>query len=383
MKKFTLVVFIFLIVANGCKKDQSTMPKPNSNLSFSGSANSINPFAYQVSTLAGGQNRGLVDGIGITSKFNSPQGIAAYDGYLYVADFANEAIRKIKISDRTVVTIAGNGTIGSSNGSLQNATFYGPDDIAMGPDGYLYITDSGNFRIRKVSRVGLTTTYAGSVKGYQDGPISSALFGMVSAIAIGKDGAKYVYDASINRIRKISKAGMVSTYAGDSGQSLRNGPALSAEFNYITGMSVAADGTLYVADAGNNCIRKVSTDGQVTTVTGGYALGYKDGPALTAEFDYPTDVQVTVNGTLFIVDSGNCRIRMMTPQGVVSTLAGAYNYQNATPPADGPGATAIFRIPLNVAYFEKALYITEYADVGPFQNSTNADIRKVALPVNY
>jgi DNA-binding beta-propeller fold protein YncE len=145
-------------------------------------------------------------------------------------------------------------------------------------------------------------------------------------------------------------------------------------------MAVAADGTLYVADAGNNSIRKISTNGMVTTIAGS-TLGYQDGPGLDAKFQFPTGIIVTTNGTLFIIDSGNCRVRMMSPQGIVSTIAGAFNLQGESAPVDGPGTTAIFRNPIHIAYFEKALYITEGAQFGA--GETNSDIRKVTLPNNY
>jgi sugar lactone lactonase YvrE len=378
MKKSTICLVIVLTLTQACKKDMNPAEPDYKNLPVSSLSIPLNSiFIYQVSTFAGGKFLNFHDGHGTMAQFNFPKGITAYDGYLYVADQGNNAIRKIKISDKLVQSLGADQPSADRSGAPASIDFLSPTDIAMGPDNFLYVTDAGNYRIRKVNRVGQVTTYAGGDNGYVDGPISAAKFGIMTAITIQKNGTIYVYDYSVSRIRKITKAGIVSTYAG-SAQGNADGPALSAEFSDIEGMAVAADGTLYVADAANNSIRKISTTGMVTTIAGS-TFGYQDGPASDAKFQFPTGITVTTNGTLFIIDSGNCRARMIDPQGIVSTIAGAFNLEGESAPVDGPGTTAIFRTPFHVAYFEKALYITEGARFG----DTNSDIRKVTLPNNY
>ncbi len=279
---------------------------------------------YTVTTYAGiGQD---IDGVGSAARFLYPWGVAADSaGNLFVADYLNHKIRKISPAG-VVTTFAGTGNSGFQNGPAETATFNYPAGVAVDGEGNVYVSDERNNVIRKISVAGMVSTYAGTGEpGYLDGPAESAQFGGPGDLEF--DSAGNLYIISAGRIRKISASGEVTTLAGSATSGYADGPGVSAEFYGPNGLTVAADGTVYVADTINNLIRRISPEGVVTTVAGVYSIygggGWDDGPVATASFHSPEDVAVDAAGNLYVADNFNNLIRLITPDGVVSTLAGA------------------------------------------------------------
>ncbi|HEV7857044.1 MAG TPA: NHL repeat-containing protein [Pyrinomonadaceae bacterium] len=221
-----------------------------------------------------------------------------------------------------VETLAGDGSPGSLDGSPVGSRFADPFSVVMDRDGALYVADGGqNNRIRKIAPDGMVSTLAGGPEGFADGQGSAAAFNTPSAIAIDASGNLYVADTGNNSIRKVTPQGVVSTIAGDGNAGDRDGPGRDAQFNGPIGVAVDADGSIYVADTYNDRIRKIAKDGVVSTLAGGAGPGYQDGPALNALFDTPCAVALTPEHELLIADTGNDRLRKLTRAGQIITLA--------------------------------------------------------------
>ncbi|MCB2408790.1 NHL repeat-containing protein [Hymenobacter lucidus] len=307
---------------------------------------------YTVSTLVGtNAGTGYVDGTGSAVRFASPQGLAAdAQGNVYVADSDNHRIRRVSAAG-VVSTLAGSGATGSQNGGrnggytdgpVAQAMFSQPHDVALDAQGTLYVADMGNYLVRKISPAGIVSTLAGStLRGYLDGPAATAQFDMITAVAPDAQGNVYVADGGNYCIRKISPAGVVTTLAGTNQAGYADGTGSAARFQYISGLTIDAQGTLYVADLQNHRIRKVTPAGVVTTVAGSGTPGYADGVGTTAKFAAPTDVAVDAQGALFVTDRDNNCIRRISPAGEVTTIAGTR--ENGF--ANGPGSTAQFILP--------------------------------------
>src|SRR5215204_6295690 len=175
-----------------------------------------------------------------------------------------------------VTTVAGDGSPLVRDG--KQASFSDPYGVAVAADGTIYVADAGESnRIRKISPDGNVTTLAGGSEGFADGAGTSASFNTPSALALGPDGNLYVADTGNNRIRKITGDGKVSTVAGDGTAGYVDGPVATAQFNGPIGLTVSGDGDIYVADTYNDVIRMITTEGQVTTIAGGGTPGYADG----------------------------------------------------------------------------------------------------------
>jgi trimeric autotransporter adhesin len=246
-------------------------------------------------------------------------------GNLYIADSTTNTVRKV--SNGVITTVAGNLTQGFSgdNGPATSAQLYGPAGIAVDSSGNLYIAESGNERIRKVSN-GVITTVAGNGTysyGCNNGPAASAEFYGPTGIAVDPSGSLFIVDRGNNCIRKLS-GGAIATVAGNgnSGFSGDGGPAASAELNQPYAIAVDPSGNLYIADLENNRVRMVSK-GVITTVAGNGAVGFSGdgGPAVSALLHGPFGVAVDAAGNLFITDHLNDRIRKVS-NGVIATVAG-------------------------------------------------------------
>jgi sugar lactone lactonase YvrE len=211
-----------------------------------------------------------------------------------------------------VTTIAGDGS---------PLVLSDPFGVAVAADGTIYVADAGESNcIRKISPDGNVTTLAGNSEGFADGVGASASFNTPSALALGHDGSLYVADTGNNRIRKITPDGRVSTIAGDGTAGYRDGPAAQAQFNAPIGLAISPGGDIYVADTYNDVIRMIATDGQVTTIAGGGTPGYADGVQKAALFDTPSGIIVVENNSLIVADTGNRRLRQISPEGNVTTL---------------------------------------------------------------
>jgi sugar lactone lactonase YvrE len=325
-----------------------------------------------VSTFAGlAGNGGSADGTGNGARFNFPYGVAVDGaGNAYVADSGNDAIRKITPS-RVVTTLAGlAGSFGSADGTGNIARFGFPVSVAADNAGNVYVADSSNHTIRKITPSRIVSTLAGLAgsAGSANGSGSAARFNNPSGVAVDSGGNVYVGDRGNNTIRKITSAGVVSTLAGlagSSGSTDANGSA--ARFTEPQGVAVDNAGNVYVTDTDNHTIRKITPVGAVTTLAGlAGSSGSADGTGSGARFAFPQDVAVDSSGNVYVADSSNNAIRTITPAGAVSTLAGVAGTFGS---ADGIANDARFDGPSGVAVDNKGnVYVAEYF---------NSTIRKV------
>jgi len=299
-----------------------------------------------ISLAAGNGTNGFSgDGGPATSaQLNSPTGLAVdAAGNLFIADTNNNCIRKVTPAG-TINTVAGNGTQGFSGdgGSATSAQLWNPSGVAVDTAGNLFIADTNNNRVRKVAPGGVISTVAGNgIPGFSGdgGPATSAQLSDPSGVAVDSAGNLFIADLVNNRIRMVTTGGVISTVAGNGsfGFSGDGGPAIDAQFNYPSGVAVDTAGNLYIADRGNSRVRKV-TGGVISTVAGNGNFGFSGdgGPATSAQLNSPAGVAVDTAGNLFIADLFNNRIRKVTTGGVISTMAG-----NGSFGFSGDGGSAI------------------------------------------
>lgn len=273
-------------------------------------------FHWSVGTLAG-TTQGYEDGL--AAKFNAPSGIAADSlGNTYITDFGNHLIRKTTPTG-AVSTVAGSAP-GIQDGVGTSAKFYYPNGSAVDKLGNIYVSEEGTARIRKITPAGEVSTFAGNVIGNADGIGMSAQFMNPSGIAIDKQNNLYVADQFNHRIRKITPAGIVTTLAGST-QGYADGSGSGAQFYRPVGVVADAQGNIFVADLFNHKIRKITPSGGVSTIAGS-THGFADGNGTAAKFAFPSGLALDKEGNLYVADSDNHRIRKITPTGMVSTFAG-------------------------------------------------------------
>nr|WP_179673332.1 gluconolaconase [Duganella sp. 1224] len=223
-----------------------------------------------------------------------------------------------------VTTMAGDGLPGSANGSGKRTRFADPFGVVLDPQGNLYVADGGdNNSIRKIDLNGVSTTLAGGTEGYAEGAPTAAAFNTPSGLAIDAAGNLYVADTGNNAIRKIKPDGTVSTLAGDGLAGDKDGKGAGAQFNGPVGVAVDAAGVVYVSDTYNDRIRRIAPDGSVTTIAGGRRGGMADGAGAQALFNTPTGIALGASGELYIADTANHAIRKLGKDGTVSTIAAA------------------------------------------------------------
>ncbi len=322
---------------------------------------------YGVYTLAGvAGSAGSTDGTGSAGMFANPSDVAVdAAGDLYIADTGNNTLRKVTLQALpenlpgipnfnpvgVVTTIAGQaGVSGSSDGSATAATFNHPAGVAVDGVGIVYVADTDNNEIRMVTAAGVVSTLAGQAghTGSADGSGSSASFNGPSGIVADSQGNLYVADTLNHTIRKVTSAGAVTTIAGTAGASgFVDGTGSSAKFHGPQGLALDGSGDLFVADTNNNAIRKIVTaTGVVTTVAGQSGIaGSIDGAVSQAQFHYPSGITVDTAGNLYIADTDNHTLREIAPAGTVSTLAGLAGSSGS---ADGVGTAARFNFPTGV-----------------------------------
>lgn len=245
------------------------------------------------------------------------------------------------IAGAQVSTYAGSGFSGRLDGPALTATFDHPNGMAFDKAGNMYVGDWSNNVIRKITPSGIVSTYAGTgMPGYTDGPASSAQFFEPWGIAIDTFDNIYVGDAKNHCIRKISSGGMVSTLAGSGVAGFLNGTGTAARFNYPSAIGIDDSGNVYVGDGNNHAIRKITPAGTVSTVAGTGFSGNADGPVASAQFNVPNCMAVSPTGDIYVCDVWNSSVRKISG-GVVSTLAGGAGLGFA----DGKGAAAKFYNP--------------------------------------
>lgn len=232
---------------------------------------------------------------------------------IFIADSYHNSIYKLIPGTDAVLLAGGNYEPGSTNGTGSLAGFNHPCGIAVDNSGILYVADRDNNMIRKVTPEGVASTFAGSTSsGWTDGLSSEARFNWPSAVAIDANGNLYVADRKNNMIRKIFPDGEVVTFAGNINPGLVDGKGTSASFNSPTGIAVDHAGYVYVADFGNNAIRKISPEGDVKTIAGHNIPGSLDDYSTEASFNGPHGISVDKFGNLFVADRYNNKIRKIT-----------------------------------------------------------------------
>ena len=357
---------------------------PNGSTTTTGFQYSTDPSipTNVVTTYAGGNGYGSTDGAAASAKFDEPLGVAIdASGNIFVADTFNHTIRKIT-SAGVVSTIAGTpGVAGSADGVGASALFRDPQGIAVDGAGNLYVADSLNNTIRfitfvnGVANVSTLAGQAGPGLGFADGHGTAAKFAYPIDVAVDPAGNVYVADAGNSAIRKISVLGDVTTVVGVSGQQTNtDGDFATARFINPYGVAFDGSGNLYVADAGSNTIRKITfataTTGVVTTLAGSPGQhGNTDGTGSAARFYTPQGIDVDASGNIYVGDFNNQEIRKITPSGVVTTLAGSPGNSNGN---NGVGATAGISHPGGVALDASGnIYVAAFGD--------NA-VRKLSTP---
>ncbi|HKB92005.1 MAG TPA: putative Ig domain-containing protein, partial [Opitutaceae bacterium] len=288
--------------------------------------------AYTFTTLAGSGVAGFVEGPGIVAQFNTPVSVTVDSaGNIYVADANNSRIRKITAAGLV---------------STVPVSVFLPSGVAADSAGNVYVADYGNYVVRKITPGGTVTTLAGSGSpGFTDGAGSAAQFSSAWAVAVDSGGNVYVADQSNNAIRKVTPSGVVTTLAGSRTAGFADSTGAVAKFSSPQGVAVDSDGNVYVADSGNNRIRKISPAGAVSTLAGSGVAGFADGTGNAAQFRTPEGVAVDSSGNIYVADAGNNRVRKISPTGTVSTLAGSATAGYT----DGPGDAVQFNGPASVA----------------------------------
>ena len=287
-----------------------------------------------LSVVAGNGAQGFSgDGGPATSAaMSGPKGVAVdADGNLYIADSNNHRVRKVSAVDGVISTVAGTGQVefAGDGGPAKDANLRFPLAVAVARDGTLFIVDSGVFRIRRVTPAGIISTYAGngaSQSSGDGGPATSASFVFAQDIAVDAAGNVYISDAAGQKIRRVDTAGIISTVAGNGtfGFSGDDGPATAASLANPRGISVAANGTLYIADSESHRIRRVAPGGTISTVTGNLQPLFSGdgGLATRATVSRPQGVVADSAGRIYVADTGNARLRQIDPAGVITTITG-------------------------------------------------------------
>lgn len=317
------------------------------------------------------QQRSVDDGALRALRFDLPRGVAADNsGNIYIASANNHTIQKLAPAG-VLTTLAGReGIIGSADGTGSAARFNNPWGVATDGSGNVYVADTGNHMIRKITPAGEVTTLAGLVlsAGNADGIGKAARFNTPHGVATDSSGNLYVADTYNNTIRKITPAGSVTTLAGLAGTAgSADGNGRAARFSSPWGVTTDSSGNIYVADRLNATIRKITPEGTVTTLAGlARSSGKADGIGSAARFVSPAAVATDGTGNIYVADTSTDSIRKITPEGVVSTLAGL---GGNTGSVDATRSAARFSYPSGVAIDSRGdVYV---ADAG------NKAIRKI------
>ena len=326
----------------------------------------IRPGIYKVATIAGSGYPASTGSPAARADFSDPFGIAVDgDGNVIIAEGGNANRISRIYRNGYIETIAG-GEGGYADGPGDAAKFNTPSCLALNPDGDIIIADTSNNRIRKISSEGIVTTLAGNgIAGHIDGTAESAQFDGPIGVAVEPDGNIIVTDTYNDCIRRITRNGRVLTIAGKGTPGFIDGTGLDAAFDTPCGVAVDKKGRIFVADTGNNAIRRISPDGVVETIAGGIR-GYRDEKGTDARFYDPVGIAVTHDGFIFVTDSGGGRVRRIDPDGSVLTIAGAGNGF-----ADGSAEYSRFNGPAGIAIDRDGnIYVAD---------SNNYAIRRITL----
>jgi len=269
--------------------------------------------------------RTTVSTIAVYGAFKCPSGVAKerVGNAIIVADTGNHGVKKTTTPKHDKVSsLAGTGKEGYRDGEVSVAQFHSPSGVAVDGEGSFIVADTANHRIRKITPQGQVSTLAGTGWGHRDGEGPVALFNEPCGIAVNGDGNLVVADSCNHCIRLVTPQGQVSTLAGTGKKGYKDGNGTDAQFNEPFGVAVETNGNILVSDKLNHCIRKITPQGQVSTMAGSGKKGYQDGEGTDAQFNEPCGVAVDEAGRVVLADRANHRIRLITSQGQVSTLAG-------------------------------------------------------------
>jgi sugar lactone lactonase YvrE len=346
--------------------------------------------------IAGSSAKGASDGAGAAASFNSPIGVACDEaGNLVVADTGNGVVRYIPFvppppTGYRMTTLVGEGPSKTGSNAVNlNAVFVYPGGLTVDRYGVVFVSDTGNHRIRKVSPNGVVTTFAGGAPHdyskrpevtYADGTGAAAMFNSPLRLTVDDSGLVYVPDSKNHRIRMITPIGVVTNLAGGAPHdnsiqppvTFADGTGTAAMFKNPAGVFIDSSGMVYVADSGNNRIRMITSRGVVTTLAGGAPFDsfkkppvtFVDGTGTAAMLNNPTDVFVHSSGVVYVADTSNNRIRMINPGREVTTLAGGAPFDRTKQPvmtnADGTGTAAMFYSPAALHVDSNGLvYVTD------------------------
>lgn len=326
------IIVLAIIFLNACKKPED------------------NPVAgilpATVSTLAGSSSAGFTDATGLAASFKNPQGVAVdASGNIYVADAGNNAIRKITAAG-LVITMAGTGSAGAIDDTTILALFNNPMALVADDSGNVYVADTGNHLIRKITNKGRVITFAGSgTAGAVNDTGITASFNAPQGIARDTAGNIYVGDTGNHLIRKITSSGIVSTFAGSGIIGSANGTGSIASFYYPAGLSTDVAGNIFVADSWNHLIRKITPGAAVTTLAGSGTAGALNAIGIAASFNFPKSVAADVVGNVYVADGANNLVRKISADGTVATFAGSGNSGSS----NGTASSATFNNPYGIA----------------------------------
>ena len=311
-----------------------------------------------ITTIAGNGSPAFAGdgGLATAAALNHPWGLAIDSaGAIYIADTDNGRIRRVSPGGM-ISTVAGDGLPGASGdgGSALSASLSDVAGVALDAAGNVYFGDASNRRVRKVTPAGIISTVAGTgMPGFSGdgGPATNATLNRPTFVVVDPAGKLYITDSSNQRIRRVDLNGTITTIAGNglAGFSGDGGPATDASLMFPLGITMDRIGNLYVADANNHRIRRIDLRGVITTVAGNGAEGFSGdlGPATSASLNYPEDVAVDGSGNLFIADCGNNRIRKVDASGVISTIAGTI--LNGFSGDGGPSVVSVLNFPWGLA----------------------------------
>jgi IPT/TIG domain/NHL repeat len=319
--------------------------------------------AGTTTNFAGSGNNGYIDGAANIAEFRLATGVARdAAGNLFVADRDNYCIRKITPAG-IVTTFAGGGTPGFVDGTGTAAKFNLPFGITIDASGNLYVGEINNNAIRKITPAGVVTTLAGNPNGYagtQDGYGSSARFNSPVGLTTDAAGNVYVADFNNHRIRKVAPDGFVTTLAGNSYglPGFQDGTGSTASFYHPIALAFDPAGNLIIADYFNHAVRKMTPANVVTTIAGNGTAGTTDGTGSAARFDRPASLAVDNSGTIYICDANNNTIRKITASGAVSTFVGDASGGNS----NGTVTTVSLHYPLGLCadFTNNYLFVADY-----------------------
>lgn len=261
--------------------------------------------------IAGSGTAGFADAKDpLEAQFDGPAGLVVYGNYLYIADNRNHCIRRMTLPAGDVYTLAGFPQPGYADGPGPQAQFNAPIGVAADSQGNLYVGDTNNSRIRRINTLAQVSTLAGNGQtGFADGNGIAAQFNGIAGLAMDGNDILYVADVLNHSIRRIDGQGTVTTFAGNGTPGLVNGTGTGARFRNPYGVATDGSNNVYVADFSNHAIRRITPLRAVTTIAGNGTAGMVDGAGAVARFNQPSDVTVLANGSIYVVDFGNSRIR--------------------------------------------------------------------------